>query len=107
MPRLASKSPAIREDSRKTSGPHPKSTGIAADKALAIRDLEETRWRFAGDAGRGFLHAKKHAGRGLAGEFERVAVQGLHRRQSRRQRAAFQAEGLLSSRAPHQIDVHH
>jgi hypothetical protein len=93
-PRLASKSPAVRENSRKTSRPHPKSTGIAADKALSIRDLEETRWRFAGDVGSGFLHAKKHAGRGLAAELERVAILGLHRHQSRGHRAAFQAEGV-------------
>jgi hypothetical protein len=65
----------------KNSSPDAKSPGPIADNARSIRDLEETRWRFAGDAGRGFLHAKKHVDRGLAGELERVTDQGLHRRQ--------------------------
>jgi hypothetical protein len=79
MPNL----PALREDSRKKSLSNAKSAGLIADKARIIRHLREPRRRFKCDASRE-----------TAGEFERVAIPGLHRRQSRRQRAAFQAEGV-------------
>jgi hypothetical protein len=77
MPNL----PALREDSRKKSRSNAKSTGLIANKARIIKYLREPRRR-----------CKCDASREAAGEFERVAILGLHRRQSRRQRAAFQAE---------------
>src|ERR1700730_9837936 len=90
--RKASDFPAVRENSRKTSSPSSKSTGLTADKALPIRYLSQTRSCFAYAAGREFLPAKKRASRVLAGEFAPVAVLGLHCRPSRRQPAAFHEE---------------
>src|SRR6267142_6940199 len=77
------KFPAVRDISRKKSRSNAKSTRLIADKARIIRYLSEQRRR-----------CKCDASRETAGEFERVAILGLHRRQSRRQRAAFQAEGV-------------
>jgi hypothetical protein len=67
--------PALREDSRKKSRSNAKSTGLIADEALIIKYLREPRRR-----------CKCDASRDVAGEFERVAILGLHRRRAQRQR---------------------
>src|ERR1700730_16144945 len=81
MPQPAPILPAVREDSRKKSNRNAKSAWLIAGKARIIRHLREPRGR-----------CKCDASREVAGELERVAILGLHRPQSRRQRAAFQAE---------------
>jgi hypothetical protein len=75
----------VREDSRKKSNRNAKSAWFIAGKARIIKYLREPKRRCKCDASR-------EATAELAGELERVAILGLHRPQSRRQRAAFQAE---------------
>src|SRR5207247_10162482 len=75
---------------RRSSDLNPKSTGFIADKARIIKYLREPRRRCKCDASR-------EATAELAGELESVAILGLHRPQSRRQRVAFQAERVTRS----------